>query len=479
MIIPPSRQHPAALLHYIVRYLFLLIIPFIRSAYIHRLPLHITQKLYPYRLDYVALFFLLLLPYASWRSFTYSLSTVAFERQYGWLFRRRILIPRQGITTVTLVRPLYLQLFRAAKLYIETDAGRRNQTELSIVVGRAAILQILQNRVKHNDITACYQARATAILGLALFLSDFINGALFLAGVLYQITRILGEEYAFSIIHTLEATADYIRAIPYTVALIVLLLLIGRSIAIVRTFLHHLPFCVIRRRYILSIRAGVITRRDYICTVDAVHYVDFHQTLLLKALRLTTVFIHCIGYGKARGVLSLLLPVLPIHRAQSITQQLLPEYTETPINVRPASRSLFRYIRAPLAAAAFIYPLIYCVRMSDSLGRFLIEPLLLTLYLPCLWWLIICIIERYTAGLSQNKSCCTLAYAKRWQFHKVILPYNQIALWRVRQTPWQRHRNTGDVYLYSYSDKRCVHKIKNLPLADIIKYFRKGEMICH
>ncbi len=467
MNIPPRHQHPIAIVQYTARYLILLLIPTLRSLHAYFSPEDVIQKSY-YYIELIAFAALLLIPYILWRQYQYSLSSNAFHRQCGILCKRTLIIPRRFISIITIVQPWYLRPFHASHIYIDTDATGTQRAELCLTTGRTATKQILSNRIKHEEEHAHYHAHPLSIIALSVFTSNYINGLLFFSSVLYQTIRVLGDDYFGIFFHNVEAAATYLHILPYTTALITILLIIGRFVSAIRTCAYSMPFYAVRRHHVLTIRAGAITRRDYLCTIKSINFVDFRQTLFLKWLKQTIVCIHCIGYGRKRDMISLLIPVMPSNRALSITQTLLPEFKHVSQKIRPVRYSLWRYCRAPLLIIVLLYPLARICLLFTPSWRAIVELIIIALYIPCLWWLIVRIVGRYTTGIAHSRDSYTISYTKRWHFHTVVITRDKIIQIRIRQSPSQRRHAIGNVYIYTHSDRRCIHRVNNIPLRDFI-----------
>lgn len=471
-VIPSRRQHPAAMPRYSFRYLFLLALPLIRGLRYIRLPGGLYRWARGAWIDLTAVILLILFLYIRWRRHTYSLTDSGFLLQQGILLRRDCFIPRRHIATLTVERPFYLRVLCAARIIVDTDAGDRYRADLTLTVSEKRAREIFAARKKHAHQTQHrYRPRWYHVVVLSLLVSNSLSGVLLLATALHHSGRLLGESYSQEVIGNLEAVAGYVSIIPRTAALIVLILLCGWSVAAVRNLLRHLPFTVTRFARILAIRTGGLTRRDHLCSVASVNFVDIRQTLVCKLLRLHIVFIHCIGYGKERDALSLLVPASSAAHSEQAVRSLLPEFRRSTVTVRPAPYSLLRYTLYPLWIIASLYPVGHIAAQVFPLWREVIEHLLFIALIPCLWLLTIKIIDRYTAGVTQKDGFVTVCYSDRLTLHTVVIPTKKIVAYRFRQSVFQRRRNLGDLFIYSYSEDKCRHRIKNIRATDVDALF--------
>lgn len=473
-VIPKRRQHPIAILRYSFRYLFLLSVPLLRGLRYIKTPSGLYNWARGTWIDLVAILLLLVLPLLLWRERTYCLTDEGFILHRGLFLRRETFIPRRHISTLSVERPFFLRPLRAARIAIDTDAGDRFRADFTITVSEQHAREILAERQRSNaPIQHRYRAHWAHIIVLSLLVSNSLSGVLILITAFYQSGRLLGEAYREQFVGNLTYAADYIRIIPRTAALITLVLILGWGIAAARNLLRHLPFCVTRRPTLLAIRNGAFTRRDHLCTVSSVHYIDCRQTLLCKLLRLQIVFIHCIGYGKGRDSLSLLIPASPLSHAEEQTRRLLPEFRAQAVTIRPAPRSLLRYIAYPLLGILLLYPASHIAAALFPLWRDILLHLTHIAYIPLAWASAVKILDRCTAGIGYGDGFVTLRYSRRLTLHTVTVSRNDIVSCRFRQSLFQRRRHTGDLIILTYSEDPRRHRVRNIREADVTHVFRQ------
>ena len=468
-VIPPRRQHPIAILRYSFRYLFLLTVPLLRGSRYIQSPQGLYRWVQGAWIDISAIILLLLLPTLLWWGHKYTLTDESFILQRGFIIRFKTVIPRRHISTLSVERPFYLRVLRAARIAVDTDAGIRYRADFTLTVSEQHAREILAERQKTDEpIRHRYRAPWAHIVVLSLLVSNSLSGVLILASAFYRSGRLLGE--ALPLVGNLENAAAYLHIIPRTTAFFVLVLLSGWGIAAVRNLLRHLPFNATRYPSQLAIRNGAITRRDHLCSICSVHYIDYRQTLLCKLFRLSIVFIHCIGYGKGRDSLSLLIPACPTKRAKRQANLLMPEFQTQTVTVRPAPRSLWRYIAMPLCGMLFIYPTAYVIAPLFSLWRDILINLALIVYIPLIWAITVRIIDRYTSGIGCNDTFVTLRYSKRLTFHTVTVSKADIVSCHFRQSVFQRRRKKGDLIILTYSEEPRRHRIRHIRESDAHKF---------
>ena len=90
---------------------------------------------------------------------------------------------------------------------------------------------------------------------------------------------------------------------------------------------------------------------------------------------------------------------------------------------------------------------------------------------PLVWLLIVKVIDLFTAGLSYHEGCYTLRYSKGFSLHAVVIRPERIAKIHIGQSPFQRRTGRCDVYLYSYSEGRQRHHLRDLKKEEVERMF--------
>ncbi len=450
------REHPASLPPHASYYLLLLLIP-------------LTQGLTVAMA--VALGLLLYWVIHRLRHF-YTITPRHIILERGVFIRRTIHIPLSGITTLTITRPLWLRLLKAAHILVDTDGGIRWAADARLTVPNRRARLFLPD----SEDGTLWRPRQGRLWLLAVLSSDSFGGVLLLSAVLRQSSILLGEGIQQTVLNNLEAAADMLTVIPRTAALLILILLCGWLAGALRHLLRHLPFAVHRGEQTLTVYAGWLTRRIHCCTVGAIHYTDIRQTLTACLCRRHTVYISCTGYGKDKHTLSVLLPPGARGQIREELTAMLPTLTPVEMRLRPCRGALWRYIWLPLTLLGALPVLGWSAGLLFPLWRGLILYLTLMGVFPCLWLLAIGILHRHRAGVGYADGRYTLCYARRLTLHRVTLPRRKVAAVRIRQTPWQRWRGRCDLTLYSYHEARRPHRVRHLSIQEVRNLFPSKDV---
>lgn len=453
------------MLRFTFRYLYLLLVPLLRSVPYFTTPQGLYRWVRGAWIDLAVIGLLLLLPFLAWLGNAYSLDDEQFILRRGIVWRRTSYIPRRHIATLLIERPFYLRALGAVRLAIDTDAGSRRRADFRLTVNRRRACEILeQQQPGAYRPLHVYQPRWRRMILLSLLTSNSLSGVVLLALTFQQAGALLGEGFQQRLLGELEHAAAYVTVIPRTAALLALLVIAGWCVAALGNMVRHTPFRAVRCADVLTIRTGYVVRRDYSCTVRSVNYADFRQSLLSRTLRLYMVFINCIGYGKVKNTMAVLIPACTGRRAGWEIGRLLPEFHRYPVELRPKRLSLFRYCRYPLMGLILLYPLYLVVWHLLPGWQELIYHMTFMAYIPCIWLLLVKMVDRYSAGISRRDGMITLRYSRRFTLHTVVVPEDKVVVCQLRQTLLQKRVGACDLRMYTYNESRVSHRICNLPL---------------
>ena len=90
---------------------------------------------------------------------------------------------------------------------------------------------------------------------------------------------------------------------------------------------------------------------------------------------------------------------------------------------------------------------------------------------PAIWFLLVRLFDFATSGLSRNGDMFTLRYSHFYYLHTIVLPKNRMAGFCLRQSILQRQDGRCDILVYSRSEGRKRHHLRNLLKKDAAALF--------
>jgi uncharacterized membrane protein YdbT with pleckstrin-like domain len=154
-------------------------------------------------------------------------------------------------------------------------------------------------------------------------------------------------------------------------------------------------------------------------------------------------------------------------------RRLLPEFRPQAVSIRPAPRSLLRYILYPLWGVLLVYPTARILAPFFPLWRDILLHLAAIAYIPLVWSAAVKILDCCTAGIGLGDGFVTLRYSRRLTLHTVTIPQNDMVSCHFRQTLFQRRRHTGDLIVHTYSEEPRRHRVRNIREADAAHFLHQ------
>ncbi|MDD3194008.1 MAG: PH domain-containing protein [Oscillospiraceae bacterium] len=474
------HTHPITLLQMIWRFLFLLIFPAARGFLTALSGGNVTEWLGGAWKDILIIVAILFLAFLQWWCLRYRWEPVGLSIRKGVLFRQRMFIPAAKIITMSLTRPFYLKPVGGVRLRVDTWAGASNSTDISLTLPRKAAEDILSKRescLTHADFAPReYHPKGLYIACLSAILSSSFAGVLFFATFISQTGSLLGQEFADRITGTFERLTRTIAwGLPPATVALAYLIIFGWLYSFLRNLIRHKNFVLHRRKSEFMISSGIITNRSYSIRLSEINYIDIRQSLVTKLLGLYSVFINAVGYGKEKDDISAMIPANPWDRLQRHLHFLLPEFAVSPRQVKSNGGAIFRFILDPLIPTLTI-PAAGAVlaTLFPSWADFTYSIVWMAM-IPCLWFLTVRFLDFFSSGVGRQGDMFTLRYSSGSQLHTVILPLARISQVVLRQSPIQAFDRRCDVFVYSTSEKKTQHHLRNLDLAQVMEIFGCNE----
>ncbi len=466
-----KRGHPVSILSYMYKYLFLLLIPFIRGLITYRGGFYSWLK--GTWLDILVVIFITLISVIRWMSYYYCYDINGLHVKKGVFLKFDIFIRPEEISTITAEQSLFLRTFNAVRISAVTDAEFFWLKTFTLTVPYSDADFILDTREQScsdkNYLRRTYHPGFFHVAFLSAVLSNTLTGVLFFSAVINKIGVLFGEDFRSRLVGTLTETAEFLAfGIPPLSALISLIILAGWFISFVKNVLRHNGFKITRKNCLLYIKSGLITTRHFSCKVNRINFVDIRQSIISKLFHLHIVLIRCIGYGKRKDNDSVLIPAASTKSLSRQLEDILPEFKIKKRQLKPKPGAVIRYCLIPFLFAV-ILPLTANI-MADFFKNWSQTIIFagFILILPCIWLFLLNLINFFTTGIACGSNNITIRYSYRFCLHTVIIPNDRISLIGVSQNIFQKSSGGCDLTIYSYNDIRTTHKIKSFNLKEIV-----------
>lgn len=483
------RPHPLYILGNLWRYLFLLLIPVFRGLYYVLINSFSLQSGFQFVVNlsnwiqgvwvdilFSALF--LSIGILLWLTFTVEVSEDGLLVRRGILKRETTFLPASRYRCVSVLAPVRLRIFGAAYLRVDTPGGGLEKADLLIMLKKKDCFQIVQMLKEPQSLSGNlsereYIPRNRYVFVLAMVTSNSFAGILLISTFITQVGDILGRQFSEMIYGTFENIARTLAfGIPPAAFAFACILFFGYLCAFTASLARHANFHVIRKRNVLEIDAGFLTKRSYRVDAQKIGYLDIRRSLLTFLLRVYSVFLSTVGYGKFKDDVSALIPCVRKKKLEENLRLLLPEYHLSERTVCPRRiRSLFRYTWRSGALLILVWICRWGLCRIFPNWAELIAWIGFMGNFPLIWLLIVKLIDLNTAGISYEQGCYTLRYSKGFSLHQVIIQPERIAKIKLVQSIFQKRAGRCDVFVSSYSEGRQLHHVRDLKEDEVKRLF--------
>lgn len=473
------RTHPFSIFLYLYRFLFLLIIPLLRSFFF-ALQGNLAQWFRGTWIDVLLVLVLFLISTLKWMNFKYHLDNYELYLTYGILFRRKMRIPMRHISTLSASSSLWLRPLRITKIRVDTAARGTRKADFSFYVRREEAKRILElrNEPLQNlaGVSHEYRPGIWSIVLLSLFTSNTFPGIVMVSTFVSQAGKLLGEELSILLRHTLEETARKIAfGLPPIAATAALFLFVGWFAAFLVNLLKTKDLLTVRTADTLRVSGGVLMHKRYSLRLSEISFVDLRQSLLTRLLRLYSVYLNAIGFGKEQADIAAIVPFSRKTRVLSRLALLLPEFVSSDRKLRPGRGAFLKFLLLPAVYCALIpFSAAFAIRLFP-LWADVIRFAAFMAAAPASWYFGVRILDYLSSGLSKAESFFTVRYSSGFYLHTVIVPWRKITVVELRQSIFQRRSNKCDVSILTRAEGRKRHKLRAFYRNECLDLFGLGD----
>lgn len=473
------RTHPLSILIFLYRFLFLLILPLLRG-FLSALNGNLKEWFTGVWIDVLVLFALIVISTLKWALFQYYMDKDTIELTYGIIFRHKITLPMRSVTTLSSLSSIWLRPFWISKVRIDTAARGTRKADFSFYVRRSEahrIMRLRQEPKQLQDSCVCrYRPPIWSIVLLSVFTSNTLPGIIMVATFVSQAGKLLGQELSMLLRHTFEETARKIAfGLPPIAAAAALFLFIGWFAAFLMNLLQTKGLEIVRTAHRLQVSGGVLTQKRYSLHVQDISFIDIRQSLITRTLRLFSVYLNAIGFGKEQQDIAAIIPFSIKSRVLSRLSLLLPEFIPTKRTIKPARGAFLKFLLLPAIVLVSIpIAAAYGMRLFPIWAD-IIRFVGFMAALPALWFFGVRLVDLLSSGASKQREYYTMRYSNGFYLHTVIVAWEKITVIDIRQSIFQRFSNKCDAVILTRAEGRRHHILRTLHLDDCLRMFELRE----
>ena len=338
------------------------------------------------------------------------------------------------------------------------------------------ILKKQLERIDRENIDGdVYRANIVNTILLSVFWSNPVTGLIFIVPVLSKSGKIVGSELTNDIIQSSLNSNKNLFALYFSPAVSALIIIIISCwmISVLMVFLRYARFRSYRLENFIAISRGVINKSFLMTKTDGITAVTINQSLFMKILNIYSAGIFVIGSNKIKGDRSMIIAPESREKIYSGIYELTgidPNETES---IYAEKHHLWSYIYLPvilfvICLSGFIF--------SKMLGRLssVIRVLLTICMFLILWWLVFrCFAYKHShiALCGKNISICTF---EKLTLKTYIIPVEKIQTVEISQNIFQLKKDTCNIKLSLFAEKKSTHKIKQLDRKTAENFLKKS-----
>jgi len=458
------RQHPIKILSYTTKYFWLLSIPLVRGLILLKFNLQVWLE--GAWVDIFVLFLILLFAIIRWLCITFDYDSFSITIKKGIFFRQKFNVLYADISSICVEKRLFLLPFRASAVLIDTNYGSHKKSDIKMTISNKDIDTFVLSIKEFSEadiIRFSYYPSKRHLVFFSLIFSNTLSGAILISTLIYQGGQIIGQQLELQFVSTFNKLIRGLTFwLPPAAVGLSIFILGGWILSFVLNLMRHWHFKAERQGQNVVVTSGFLTMRTYYLNSAKINYTDFRQSLLTIIFKLSSVHVHCSGYGKAKRAIAVLIPITTRHEAFGTLHMLLPNLPEPYISVRSDREQIRRFIfipvvfilSIPLVALTLIWLFPRWIEMIVFAG--------IIFEIPALWLLVVKIVSDFTTGIGLSDNVLTLKYCQMYEFHTALVPIEKISMFEIKQSVFQKKTNNCNLIIYTNAERTKFHVVRYL-----------------
>lgn len=393
----------------------------------------------------------------------------------GVLIKRKCTIPFENVSTVTVERNVFAAISGAARISVDTPAGMSKKRDISLYMRRNKVKFLINKMLNGLKTTFLYTADNFRMVLMSALWSNPMTGLLLLAPLIQKTGNILGKEFNSIVIQSVDFRTDLVSVgITPAAATIANILVLGWAVAMMFQFFRYARFSSSRIGNYIAITRGIGNKNERYTKIHEVSALTISRTLSMAMLKLRSAGIFAVGSGKDKGDKSLIAIAANDRELGSAIKGIVGFDTHYRRRLRPEKSRILSYIMIPLIVTAAVLALVSLLIFVPILDDLYFTALWISLA-PLAWWIAFRVYAFYNSSIGYNKTCAMFCGYRKLSLVEYVIPYQHIQFVEIRQNLFQQHSGFCNVRVYLYYEKKAIHTVKHLRLADAEEIVKQME----
>ena len=473
-----KRQHPVKILGYTTKNFWFLSIPLLRGLFYLRFDFESWVR--GAWFDILIVLFMLIFAILRWSTFLFKFDENYISFEIGIFAHKKSKLSYEKITAVEMQNRFLLIPFRASVLYLDTNSGSKRNADFILTLRKkdaTAFSEVYNDYDCSDKLKYVYTPKHLHLFFFSFIFSNTLSGVILLSTLFYQGGKLVGQQLEQSVYNTFNTvTRNFSKNVPPTAVAITLLLLGGWFVSFLINLIRHWNFYCERKGNNIIVNSGFFTKHRNFLNINKINYVDLRQSFLSLLFKISSVHIHCTGYGKTKNSIAVLVPITFKREVYRTLNMLLPSYYISNVNIKPGDKQIRRFIFFPILFILIVVLItLYFLILFPSWEEIIYMGCIIFI-ISLIWLLIVKCISTYTTGIGVDSDFLLLKYCKMYGFHAVIVPFKKISIVKIRQSFSQKKTDNCTLVLYTNAEQTKYHTIKYLPYSEVLDFLESNNI---
>lgn len=447
---------------YVSKFLFLLIIPFIKSLILQ--PTGIKEFIKTMWTSILAILIIIIFSFIEYKSIKYMMYDDILIIRKGFIIKKKLIIPIKNINAIVSRCTLLLNLFKSEKISICINSeGEKRKKLVDLIIKKSD----LDNNLNIAGKIETFKISPIKILLMSMSWSNPVVSLLIAVPFINKMASIIGEETTKRLYSTVGSVFNFITiGIPPLIASISYIMLGAFFITSVIHLLTFVNFKTqITSEYIIT-TSGLISENTKIIKKHKISAIIINQNLIMLILKLYSMYVHVLGISQGKGEYNLLFTASKKEDIHSVIAAIYNNDSSNKFCIKPHKNRAFNFLKAPLCSLIILFSVIITF-FGDKWYEKVILLTLLFILILILWWIAICYFAYKHSSLSFSENLLYLNGFKRLSLYRAVIPICNIQSISIMKNPFFKWSNLCTVKIIPFSGEKYKFKCKYLNYDEV------------
>ncbi len=380
--------------------------------------------------------FLLVAGVLEWWRFTYQIVEGDLHIKRGIFVRKNLYLSPERIQVIDINAGVIQRIFGLVSVEVKTAGSQSKNAKLNAVTREEAeqIKSLLPKRDQQAEAEeaeavaepSVYKLKTKDLMIAAVTSGNITLTLALIGGALSQALQFMSEE---QMIEFVEYALPGSFEVNVAFGFIILALVASWLLAFAGTFIKYYGFTLTVFKDELHVETGLFTQKQSTVPFNRIQGIRIKEELMREPFGLKAITLESAGYGERQNNATTLFPLIREDEIAGFLNEVIPEYNVSAETVKPAERSLRRYILRPVWLALLI-----------------IIPA--WIWIPYGVWTVFLLIPAAVLGFAQYKTAAIgvigdamVVHRRRLSHTTAVVKKHRVMMAENKRNPFQRRLN--------------------------------------